>query len=689
MFFHSHVFKELLARLRGADEVLVVNAFADAEPLAELLAACQQRSDGIVKILIRNPSEPSPSRSTYDALAKAHARGLPASVLIRVARGDLHLHAKCWLFRSGQRCEAFLGSLNLTESSRSTSCEAGAWLEGGPSAFTDFAGTRDGHWKAAKELSQFLCDNPLPPPETKPLGSWRSLVFVQKVLDLARRLGSWLRPRQRRSGESAGKERGGKETESAMQVSSTQGERSLRPVVESEEGRADSRSDEETRRRRAVDDDADEPAEDIDLDAEEDAESKIECAENSLLPHDFQDEAIGRIIRNGSDALRKDSELVRDLLVLPTGAGKTVVAACAAKSFLEHEQRILWVTHRVELLVQAYQTFKKAGIPSGAMAFWTGRRKEDAAYSGNARVVFFSVSCWDRPRGPFDVVMIDEAHHAVTDSYRELLSSLRRGRTRYALLLTATPKRSDGRGLHQAGPERKGRTHFDRVVYRKSFVDLAPDHLAVPKFDWLEWPTDRRARTYKFQNGDFAAETLNELAGDKERNKLIVERITDRAGKDKMLLFAVNADQVRKLQRQLVQAGVPAKSVVSDTNPSIRNDNIEWFKSTPGAALANCFIYLEGMDVPDLDRVVIARPTFSQSRYLQMLGRGARKGEDGSKTTFKVTDVLDNFIGQQEVARPWMVLFPDEWEKWGKHNWPFQDHRKLLGHELDKKVHAN
>ncbi len=408
-----------------------------------------------------------------------------------------------------------------------------------------------------------------------------------------------------------------------------------------------------------------------------DDEVGAEKAESSLLPREFQEEAIKRIISR-ERSTRSGSTVLRDLLVLPTGAGKTVVAANAIKQMLDEGRRVLWTTHRPELLQQAYTAFEQVGVPGSKMSMWTGRAKDDSG-----QVVFAStLACQvHRPRGPFHVTVIDEAHHAVTPSYTELLRNLRRGALRYTLLLTATPVRADGRGLDEG-------KHFDSVVYRKDFIDLAPQHLAVPQFQWREWPKEPKdERPARIVNGDFAADTLDELAKDRYRNDIICNEVLTRGRKT--LIFAVNQDHAKRITKILTKSSVEARCVLAGTESGQRKEIIDWFRKTRSGVLVNCFVYLEGMDVPDLERLIIARPTFSKARYMQMVGRGARKGNSGEKTTFEVVDILDHFAegAATPVTRPWMVLFPGEWARWSQgHVWPYEDQRRELHRRLQERL---
>jgi len=423
------------------------------------------------------------------------------------------------------------------------------------------------------------------------------------------------------------------------------------------------------------------PVDDGELEVADDRRLDIEPTSPDVQLYPYQAEAVAKIQSSCRRALDSRGKWQRDLMVLPTGGGKTLTAVRALIPFLSGGHRILWVAHREELLEQAAQCFVQHGVSEGRIGYWNGVAKQAGR---DKAVVMASVLATSDTRalflhGGFDLVVVDEAHRSVTPSCRTLLEGLERRRSRYLLLMTATPERADEAGLF-AGDD------YDDVVADKCFVDLVESgHLVAPKYRWLHWSgKEEGGLSYSYKNGDFDFETLRQLAASDRRNDLIVENAV--SGRAKTLLFAIGQEHARTLQARIRRRTSWCNVVLGDTERHQRREIISSFRNAPrGAVLINCAVFTEGFDVPDVTRIVLTRPTFSGTRYLQMVGRGARRAN--GKNRFEVLEVLDHFVADsrlESVARPWRLL-PRSPPKF-RSSFPFLEERQYLDKELQRSI---
>lgn len=331
----------------------------------------------------------------------------------------------------------------------------------------------------------------------------------------------------------------------------------------------------------------------------------------------------------------------RVILALPTGSGKTFVAAkWICDHVLSAGGKVAWVAHRTELLDQAHATFLKILPPSMAnsITWWAGG-KEKNPYG---KIVLVSIAASRGfPDLSFDLLVIDEAHHEPANTYQTFQSSIT---FKKSLGLTATPKRLDEKILG-----------YDDIAYQKTFMSLV-------KEKWLSCPVPVLPQTgmcfeLETRMDDFSEESLSSLDTD-NRNTFIVEHWYDNKSKyGKTLVFALNRDHARRLESCFKEKcnNTRVEYIVSgDGNFSERQRKVSLFRNGNIDVLINCKIFTEGFDCPDVKTVFITRPTLSVSLYLQMIGRGTRV--TSNKTSFYLVDFQDNLSKfQQQLIRPWVL----------------------------------
>ena len=326
----------------------------------------------------------------------------------------------------------------------------------------------------------------------------------------------------------------------------------------------------------------------------------------------------------------------RNLLVSATGTGKTVMAAvdyARLKARLPRA-RLLFVAHREEILDQSRRTFAHALRDGNFGEFWVGGHRPavfDHVFASIQSLNASGVESIDPSH--FDVLIVDEFHHAAAASYERLLTRLQPVEL---LGLTATPERSDGMPvLHWFG---------DRIAAELRLWDAIDQHRLVPfsyfgvadNLDLREIPW-RRGSGYDVQQLTTAI-TANDVWA-RAVVKQFHERLVSSEG-TRALGFCVSVDHARYMARVFNESGIPATAIWADTPD---NQRIQALTDLAAGRLKVVFsvdLFNEGVDVPSVNSLMMLRPTESPLLFLQQLGRGLRKAPDKALCT-----VLD-FVGQ-------------------------------------------
>lgn len=335
---------------------------------------------------------------------------------------------------------------------------------------------------------------------------------------------------------------------------------------------------------------------------------------------DYQKEAIQAITEEYRRGIKSQ------LVVLPTGAGKTVVVAALAAKI---GGRILFLVHRDELARQAEE---KIAIvwPEARIGIVKAERNEV-----DAQVVVASVQTISRPerlqqlKPDFKLVITDEAHHAVAPQWRAIYEYVKAGQENLHVGITATPNRMDQRGLGKV---------FQKVVYQKTIKDLIEAGYLVPPRQVVV-RTQANLDVLKESGDDFSDRELEEILNTDSRNGLIVEAFKAHALQRKAIVFAAGVSHARRLAELFKRNDIRAESIDGETPENVRRERLKAFGTGALQVLTNYGVLTEGYDEPSLDAVVLARPTKSQQLFIQMLGRGLRPFP--GKKDCLVLDVVD------------------------------------------------
>ncbi len=322
----------------------------------------------------------------------------------------------------------------------------------------------------------------------------------------------------------------------------------------------------------------------------------------------------------------------RNLVVAATGTGKTWIAAFDFKRL--HNQgldSLLFVAHREEILRQSRRVFK---LVLGKPEF--GELLVGGEHPQVGRHVFASIQslskCIDDidPDG-FAVVIVDEFHHAAAKSYKRLLSRLK---PEVLLGLTATPERSDGQSVLE---------WFDGRIASESRLWDALDQGLLCPFHYFGVNSATDLSTVGFERGRYITNELdNLLTGDHVRSmrvcRAIEEWVTD-PHRMRALGFCAGVHHAHFMASEFIRFGYPARALDSKTPQDDRRNALEDLRQGKLRAIFTVDLFNEGVDIPEVDTVLMLRPTESATVFLQQLGRGLRWAE--GKQVLTVLDFVD------------------------------------------------
>lgn len=325
----------------------------------------------------------------------------------------------------------------------------------------------------------------------------------------------------------------------------------------------------------------------------------------------------------------------RALVAVATGLGKTWLGAfdvVAAGRVLGRCPRVLLIAHRAEILVQAESTIRVAMLAEWEELKVTWYLGSADDMSGN--LVVASIQKLSRGEGlaalqeeRFDYVIIDEVHHVEAPTYRRVLAKLN---ATFTLGLTATPERTDGVDVASI---------FDDVLAWQATIGDGIAEGALVPFHYLGIKDDVDFQQIPWRNGRFDPGVLENSLEDSER----MERLWTAWEADpcsRTLVFCCSRRHATFTCDWLRRRKVRAAAVFSGSGGDPRGESLAKFIDGSLEALCVVDLFNEGLDVPDVDRIVMLRPTESKVIFLQQLGRGLRASV--GKSYLKVIDFVGN-----------------------------------------------
>lgn len=317
----------------------------------------------------------------------------------------------------------------------------------------------------------------------------------------------------------------------------------------------------------------------------------------------YQEEARTAIHTEWKDGRR------RTLLVLPTGCGKTMVFAKVTEDCVREGKRVLILAHRGELLEQAADKINKSTGLCCAV-----EKAEQTCLGSWFRIVVGSVQSLQRPKrlsefpeDYFDTIIIDEAHHVLSDGYLRVLEHFNSAEV---LGVTATPDRGDMKNLGQV---------FESLAYEYTLPRAIREGYLSP-IKALTLPLKLDLSSVSMQSGDFKASDVG-TALDPYLYQIADEMIEHCANR-KTVVFLPLIKTSQKFCQILNEKGFKAAEVNGDSGD--RKEILRDFDEGKYNVLCNSMLLTEGWDCPSVNCIVVLRPTKVRSLYCQMVGRGTR-----------------------------------------------------------------
>lgn len=332
----------------------------------------------------------------------------------------------------------------------------------------------------------------------------------------------------------------------------------------------------------------------------------------------------------------------RTLLVLPTGTGKTIVFSKIIEDRVKKGERVLVIAHRGELLEQASdKLYKSTGLKTAT------EKAEQTSLGSFYRVVVGSVQTLQRekrlnqfPPEYFDTIVIDEAHHAISDGYQRVLQHFEDANV---LGVTATPDRGDMRSLG---------SYFESLAYEYSLPEAIKSGYLSP-IKALTIPLKLDLSNVKQQAGDFSTKDLG-TALDPYLEQ-IAEEMKKQCFNRKTVVFLPLVKTSQKFRDILNKHGFKAAEVNGES--ADREQVLKDYEDGKYNVLCNSMLLTEGWDCPSVDCVIVLRPTKVRALYSQMVGRGTRLAP--GKKELLLLDFLWH-TERHELCHPANLIATDE-----------------------------
>ena len=317
----------------------------------------------------------------------------------------------------------------------------------------------------------------------------------------------------------------------------------------------------------------------------------------------YQKEAKKAVFEQWENGIRKT------LLVLPTGCGKTIVFAKITEDCVSHGDRVLILAHRGELLEQAANKIAKAtGLKCAT------EKAEESCLGSWYRITVGSVQSLMRttrlsrfPEDYFNTIIIDEAHHCISDSYQRVLKHFPDAKV---LGVTATPDRGDMKNLGQV---------FESLAYEYTLPKAIKEGYLSP-IKAVTIPLQVDLTGVGVQSGDFKAGDLGTALDPYLEG--IAQEMEKYCQEKKTVVFLPLVKTSQKFRDILNSHGFRAAEVNGESQD--RAEILEDYANGKYNVLCNSMLLTEGWDCPDVDCIVVLRPTKVRSLYCQMVGRGTR-----------------------------------------------------------------
>jgi superfamily II DNA or RNA helicase len=318
----------------------------------------------------------------------------------------------------------------------------------------------------------------------------------------------------------------------------------------------------------------------------------------------YQDDGVARI--RGEFA----RGALRVLYTAPTGSGKTVLFSYVVSNAVARGKRVCILGHRQEIVDQIDESLFRFGVPHGLIAAGREETFETSVYVASVATLARRSAKY----GPFDLLVIDEAHHAVAGTWRKIITAHPDARI---LGVTATPERLDGKGLKDI---------FDTLVLGPSTAELIKAGFLS---EFIAFAPEQSPDLYgvRSRGGDYAIDQLSGVMTKPIIVNAAVDEYVKRCPGVPAIVFCVDIGHSEIVAERFKARGFRAAHLDGNTDPNVRRAIIAGLASGEIQVVTNCGLISEGVDVPAVTAIIMLRPTKSLALYLQQCGRGLRPGK--------------------------------------------------------------
>lgn len=308
----------------------------------------------------------------------------------------------------------------------------------------------------------------------------------------------------------------------------------------------------------------------------------------------------------------------------PPRTGKTVIMGEIARRATEKGNRILFMVHRKEIVDQVIKTFKAQGV------------NMNLAKIGMVQTLTRHVDKLEKP----DIIFVDEAHHVLAKSYQRILEAFPNS---LKLLFTATPYRMSGKGFTDVA---------DDLIVGNSIKQLIKDGFLAPIDYYAPVQLDTNQLKVK-RNGEFDEKSIEQAFKPKVYGNA-VKTFRKLAGDKQAIAYTYNVASAERLADELNSNGIVSKAVSGQTPKDERQKIIEEYRAGNVQVVTNAELFTEGLDLPNVDCVIMLRPTQSLSLYLQFSMRCMNPRKN--KTAIIIDHVGNvNRFGLPTISRDWSL----------------------------------
>lgn len=311
----------------------------------------------------------------------------------------------------------------------------------------------------------------------------------------------------------------------------------------------------------------------------------------------------------------------------PPRTGKTVVMAEIARRTTDKGNRVCFIIHRREVLEQAKAIFQEQGVDPNLLE------------AGMVQSLTRHVDTMQAP----EVILIDEAHHALARSYTRILEAFPAA---YVLLFTATPVRTGRNQLDQIA---------DDIIVGKSIKELTEQGFLAPfKYYGAKDKDVDDAKLRKSSTGDYVTASIEDAVSHKIYSHTVDEYL-DKADGKQAVVYTYSVEAANHLAEEFNSRGITAEAIDATTPAQVRDAAVQKFRDQQLRVLVNVNLFTEGIDLPNVDCVIMVRPTMSLALYMQFSMR-CLNPRPGKVAT--IIDQVGNWerFGLPNTDRDWKAL---------------------------------